>query len=55
MNEYAVTFTNGEVVEIEAWTPEAASVIAIEDVELEGRTDLTVAGVQLLTARPLEL
>jgi hypothetical protein len=36
MNEYEVTFINGDVVEIEAWTPEAASVIAIEDTELEG-------------------
>ena len=37
MNEYEVTFTNGKTVEIEAWTPEAARVIAIEDAELECR------------------
>jgi len=55
VNEYEVTFTNGETVEIEAWTPEAARVIALEDAELEGRTDLSVAGVALLTARELEL
>ena len=55
MNEYAVTFTNGETVEIEAWTPEAASVIALEDAELEGRPSLVVAGVELLKARQLEL
>ena len=55
MNEYTVTFTNGETVEIEAWTPEAASVIALEDAELEGQTDLTVASVELLKARQLEL
>jgi len=55
MNEYAVTFTNGETVEIEAWTPEAASVIALEDAELEGRSDLAVAGVELLKVRQLEL
>ena len=55
MNEYEVTFTNGETVEIEAWTPEAAEVIAIEDAELEGRSGLSVAGVELLAARPLEL
>ena len=55
MNEYEVTFTNGETVEIEAWTPEAARVIAIEDAELEGRFGLTVASVELLAARPLEL
>jgi hypothetical protein len=43
MNEYEVTFTNGQTVEIEAWTPEAARVIALEDAELEGRMDLAVA------------
>jgi hypothetical protein len=55
MNEYVVTFTNGETVEVEAWTPEAAQVIAIEDAELEGRFDLTVASVTLVKARQLEL
>ena len=55
MNEYEVNFINGDVVEIEAWTPEAASVIAIEDAELDGRSGLEVASVQLLTARHLEL
>ncbi len=53
MNEYEVTFTNGETVEIEAWTPEAARVIALEDVE--GRSGLSVASVELLTAQQLEL
>jgi hypothetical protein len=55
MNEYEVTFTNGEVVEIEAWTPEAAEVIAVEDAELVGRSDLSVTSVELLAARTLEL
>ena len=55
MNEYNVTFTNGETMEIEAWTPEAASVIALEDAELEGRSGLLVAGVELLKAGQLEL
>ncbi len=55
MNEYAVTFTNGETVEIEAWTPEAAEVIALEDAELDGQSGLSVAGVELLTSKPLEL
>ena len=55
MNEYKVIFTTGEAVEIEAWTPEAAGVIAVEDAELKGRSGLTVAGIELLTARPLEL
>ncbi len=34
MNGYEVTFTNGKTMEIEAWTPEAAGVIALEDLEL---------------------
>ena len=55
MNEYTVTFTNGETVEVEAWTPEAALVIALEDAELEGRTDLKVADVKLVAARQIEL
>jgi len=55
LNDYRVTFTNGETVEIEAWTPEAAQVIALEDAELEGRSDLSVANVELVQARPLEL
>lgn len=55
MNEYEVTFTNGETVEIDAWTPEAAGVIAVEDAELDGRTDLAVASVELLAARYIEL
>jgi hypothetical protein len=57
MNEYEVTLTNGEIVEIEAWTPEAAGVIALEDLEIEGRSNpsgLSVASVKLLTARQLE-
>ena len=36
MNEYEVTFTNGEVVVIAAWTPEAAQAIAEEDADLYG-------------------
>ena len=55
MNEYKVTFDNGEIVEIEAWTPEAAGVIALEDMEFEGRSGLSVANVELLTAHQIEL
>jgi hypothetical protein len=55
MNEYEVTFTNGATVEIEAWTPEAAGVIALEDAELEGRMDLAVSCVELLVAGQVEL
>lgn len=55
MNEYAVTFTNGEVVEVEALTPETARIIALEDAELEGKTDLVVSGVKLLKAGSWEM
>ena len=54
MNEYEVTFTNGEAVVIEAWTPEAAGVIALEDADLEGRSGLSIATV-LLKAEQVEL
>lgn len=55
MDEYRVTFNNGVSVEIEAWTPEAAAVIAEEDAELEGSTGLTAVSVELLTSHPVEL
>jgi hypothetical protein len=55
MNEFEVTFTNGKTVEIEAWTPETARVMAIEDAEFEGRTDLAVTSVELLAAQEIEL
>ena len=47
MNEYQVTFANGEVVEIEAWTPEIAQAIAEEDANFDGRS-LAVVGIELL-------
>ena len=37
MNEYEVTYVNGEVVEIEAWTPELAEAVAEEEADLNGR------------------
>jgi hypothetical protein len=55
MNEYQVTYSNGVVVEIEAWTPEAAEVIAEENAELAGQTGLSVISVELLTSEPVEL
>jgi hypothetical protein len=55
MNLFEVTFTNGETVEIEAWTPETARVIAVEDAELEGRSGLAVAGVKQMAPQPIEL
>ena len=55
MNEYQVKYNDGEVVEISAWTPEAAQAIAEEDAEFEGRLDRSVVGVELLIAHPTEL
>jgi hypothetical protein len=46
MNEYQVTFANGKVVEVEAWTPEIAQVIAEEEADLDGQA---VVSVELLT------
>jgi hypothetical protein len=43
MNEYQVMFTTGEVVEIEAWTPEIAQAIAEED-----------AGQSIVSVQPLQ-
>jgi hypothetical protein len=49
MNEYQVTFTTGEVVEVEAWTPEIAQVIAEEEANMDGQS---VVSVELLTLQP---
>jgi len=46
MNEYQVTFANGEVVEVEAWTPEIAQTIAEEEAGGDGKS---VVSVELLT------
>ena len=48
MNEYEVTYTDGEVVVIAAWTPEAARAIAEEDADQYGCQGLSVVDVQLL-------
>jgi hypothetical protein len=55
LNEYEVTYINGEVVEIEAWTPELAQAIAEEEVEMNGQADLSVVSVKLLASQPTEL
>ncbi len=47
MNEYEVTCVNGEVLEVEAWTPTIAQVIAEEEADLNGRP-LSVVSVKLL-------
>jgi hypothetical protein len=51
MNEYRVTFADGEVVGVEAWTPEIARVIAEEEANLDGRS---VISVELLVLQPTE-
>lgn len=53
MNEYEVTYVNGEVLEVEAWTPEIAQVIAEEEAEQNG-TPLSVASVELLRLQSAE-
>jgi hypothetical protein len=50
MNDYQVTFANGEVVEVEAWTPDIAGVIAEEEADLNGRP-LPVVSVELLAVQ----
>lgn len=47
MGEYEVTYVNGDVVEIEAWTPIIAQTIAEEDADLNGQP-LSVVSVRLL-------
>ena len=47
-NEYEVTYANGEVVVITAWTPEAALAIADEDGELYGCPGVAAVSVNLL-------
>lgn len=55
MNEYEVTFTNGEVVVVAAWTPEAAQAVAEEDADLYGCGGLSAVGVMLLDSPALEV
>jgi hypothetical protein len=52
MNDYEVTFTNGEVVVVAAWTPEAAQAIAEEGADLCGCGGLSGVSVILLTSSP---
>jgi hypothetical protein len=53
MNTYQVTYTNGETVEIEAWTPEIAQVIAEEEAESGGATGMAAVSVELLSPQPI--
>lgn len=54
MNDYEVTFANGEVTVISAWTPEAALAIAEEEGDLYGCAGISAVSVSLLTAHPAE-
>ncbi len=47
MNDYEVTFANGEVAVVTAWTPEAAIVIAEEDGDLYGCAGTSAVTVSL--------
>jgi hypothetical protein len=51
MNEYQVTYSNGEVTVILAWTPEIAEVIAEEEAESHVSPGVSVVRVELLTAQ----
>ena len=54
MNDYEVTYANGEVAIVTAWTPEAALVIAEEDGDIYGCAGLSAVAVNLLVAHPAE-
>lgn len=49
MNQYQVTYINGEVVEVEAWTAELAQAIAEEE-----RDGLSVVSVELMASQEAE-
>jgi hypothetical protein len=54
MNDYEVTYTNGEVAIITAWTPEAALAIAEEDGELYGCPGMEAVSANLMSSQPTE-
>ncbi len=54
-NEYEVTYANGEVVVITAWTPEAAVAIADEDGDLYGCPGISAVSASLLDSQPVSL
>jgi hypothetical protein len=55
MNEYEVTYTNGEVVVIAAPTSETAQAIADADAARYGCQGLSAVSVECLTSLPLGL
>jgi hypothetical protein len=54
MNDYEITYANGEVAVITAWTPEAALTIAEEDGELYGCPGIAPVTVSLLASHTAE-
>ena len=50
MNDYEVTYANGEVVVISAWTPEAGLAIADEDGKNYGFAGISAVTVNLLAS-----
>jgi hypothetical protein len=54
MNDYEVTYANGEVAIITAWTPEAALAIAEEDGELYGCAGMEAVSANLTSSQPTE-
>jgi hypothetical protein len=54
MNDYEVTYANGEVAVITAWTPEAAIAIAEEDGDLYGCAGISAVTVSLLASHSAE-
>jgi hypothetical protein len=54
MNDYEVTYANGEVAVITAWTPEAALAIAEEEGDLYGCTGISAVTASLLESHPAE-
>jgi hypothetical protein len=54
MNDYEVTYANGEVAIITAWTPEAALAIAEEDGELYGCPGMEAVTANLMSSQPTE-
>ncbi len=54
MNDYEVTYANGEVVVISAWTPEAAIAIAEEEGDLNNCAGMAAVTATLLATHPTE-
>ena len=55
MNDYEVTYANGEVAVVTAWTPEAALTIAEEDGDLYGCAGIPAVSVTLLVSHAADV